>query len=62
MEATALPTTDPAAFAAAAQALAVQLQTAGTTLNSALATTAQRYPVSALVKAFRSTKACRALA
>ena len=59
-DAAALPTTDPVAFATAARVLAAQLQTTGTTLNDTLATTAQKYPASAVVKAFRSTKACRA--
>ena len=56
-----LPTTDPATFAGAARALATQLQSAGTTLDSTLSTTARRYPTSVFLKAFRSTKACQTL-
>ena len=60
--AAALPTGDPATFAAAAQALATQLQTTGSTLTTTLAQTTTQYPASALDKAFTSTKACKTVA
>ena len=60
--ASALPTDDQAAFATAAKQIATQLQTAGTSLNATLETTAGRYPSSGLDNAFKSTKACKAIA
>jgi hypothetical protein len=57
--AAALPTSDPAAFAASAQALAKGLQTAGGALQTTLTTAAKQYPAGALDKAFTSTKACK---
>ena len=61
-DAAALPTTDAVAFATAARVLAAQLQATGTALSDTLTTTAQTYPASDVVKAFRATKACRTFA
>ena len=60
--AAALPTADPAAFATATHALAVQLQASSSTLSATLAQTAAKYPASALDRAFSSTKACAEIA
>lgn len=55
--AAALPTGDPVA----AQALTTQLQTAETTLHTAVSEAAKKYPAKKLDTAFATTKACNDL-